>query len=375
MSPFMQKSGILNVLKRFNKGSFTDSWEMNDRSGFHEDQVMTKYKVDFSQLVQAKKSYIIGFLYKALDRDRKYFTDACGSLNLSYVLFDICNPHLFDELRSRKIDALLVCPSIDNNIIRNIFHETTYLINSQMPVVMYPTILELNIYEAKRTLAKFLELNNIPHPKTTILYDYDTALKFLRNAVYPLVFKTHLGASASGVEILRNQKQAIRLAGDLFKRYYLRKMETEYRASEWGYMLVQEYIENAREYRIVKVGDSWFGWQKWKTEDQEFMSGSGLMKWIDPSKELLDFCYNIAEKFQFTTMCYDIFMDSEGAYKVNELQTWFGSYDPTEMYVNGIPGRYLKMNGKWTFEPGLFNVHNSIALRLVDMVNILNKQN
>ncbi len=374
-SPFIQKSGILKIMQRLNKGSFTDSWGMDDRSDAHKDENWVKYQVDFSRLVHSKKTYTIGFIYKPLERDRIAFVGACESLGVPYVLFDICNPELFFELKNNTYDALLICPSIDNNVIRNLFHETAHLISSQIPVLIYPTLLELDLYEAKRTLAHFLELNHIPHPKTTVFYDYDTAVNYLDKATYPLVFKTHLGASASGVEILKNKKQATRLAGDLFRRYYLRKMESEYRAIEWGYMLIQEYIDEVREFRIIKIGDSWFGYQKWKSEKQEFMSGSGMLKWIDPPPALLDFCYNIALQHQFTTMCYDIFEKANGEYLVNELQTWFGSYDPTEMYVNGIPGRYYKNNDKWIFEPGMYNIHGSIPLRLIDIIQKLDQQN
>jgi len=95
---------------------------------------------------------------------------------------------------------------------------------------------------------------------------------------------------------------------------------------------------------------------------------------IGPSHDLLNFCYNIAERFHFTTMCFDIFENKKGEYFVNELQTWFGSYDPTEMYVNSIPGRYRMIEGKWIFEPGFYNIFGSNVLRLIHFISLLQEE-
>jgi|WetSurMetagenome_2_1015567.scaffolds.fasta_scaffold46695_2 hypothetical protein len=369
--PVLQKIKIKALLQIINKGSFSDSWGMDNRSDTHNRDLLKKYAVDFSRQVSMNKKYTIGFILKPTHRDTENIIHGCHAVGVSYVLYDIGNPDLFVELKKTICNALVICPAHDNNVIRNIFHETAQVINSEMNIFLYPSLRELNFYEAKRTLSYFLTLNNIPHPKTAVFNDLDAAVKYLNDSSYPLVFKTHLGASASGVEILPNRKQALKLARHLFNKYYLRKMETEKRATEWGYMLVQEFVNETKEYRIIKIGDSWFGYQKWKSSDQVFMSGSGVLKWIDPSVKLLNFCYEIASRHKFTSMCFDIFEDKSENFLVNELQTWFGSYDPTEMYVDGIPGRYCKIEGKWVFEPGMYNVHGSMALRVVDIIKSL----
>jgi len=379
--PMLTKLKIIKLLQRINKGSISDPYdhEKNQNAGLintydidiNKLGPIESYNVDFRKFVSLYKDYTFGFLTKPNDYDLNNIRNACNILGVKVIIFNIKDPNLYYKIAKSDLDGIFIYPVFENDLIRNLFHEAVQILCSETKLRIYPSIRELNIYESKRTLADFLAINDIPHPKTSVFYDYGSAKEFLKTAEYPLVFKTHVGASASGVEILRNKKEALKLARNLFFRYYLRKLEVEKRAIEWGYMLLQEYIEDAKEFRIIKVGDSWFGYQKWKNENQEFFSGSGVCKMIDPPEDLLNFCRNISVKHDFTTMSFDIFENKKGNYLVNELQTWFGSYDPTEMYVDNTPGRYINLNGKWAFEPGFFNIHGSMLLRLIHFISIL----
>lgn len=365
--PVLKKLKIIKGLQRLNKGSFSDAW-----SHFKDyDSLERKYVVDFNKLVNQRKEYTFGFLTNVLEADNEFIIKPFGLLGVKCLMYDISDASLYKNLAKCNCDGMFIHPVYSNNITRILYHEAVQILSAETRLKIYPTIRELNIYDSKRSLANFLAINNIPHPPTNIYYDYTSAKDFILRSEFPLIFKTHIGASSSGVEILRDKQQALRLARQLFNKYYLRKMETDSRSTEWGYMILQKYIENAKEFRIIKIGDSWFGYQKWKNEDQDFMSGSGVQKWINPSERLLDFCYDIAVRYSFTSMCFDIFENEKGEYLVNELQTWFGSYDPTEMCVDNIPGRYCKIEGKWTFEPGYYNIYGSNLLRLIHFISIL----
>jgi glutathione synthase/RimK-type ligase-like ATP-grasp enzyme len=381
--PFLKKFKIIEFLQKLNKGSLSDPFDhvvvqnkglfrTYDLEGFDTHEALKKYTIDAENLLNLKKEYNFGFLLDSNDYDLKNIKDASKALKkVEYTIYDIKSTDLIEKLNKSECDGIIIYPTSANIIIRNAFHEVSQIIASETNLKIYPTLNELNIYESKRTLAYFLQINNIPHPATFVFYDSEKAKIFLETCKYPIIFKTHFGASASGVEILKNKRQAQRMVKQLFLKYYLRKLETERRNMDWGYMILQEYIEDVKEYRIIKVGDSWFGYQKWKNESQTFLSGSGKQKFIKPSEELLEFCYNIAEKQHFTTMSFDIFENKQGKFLVNELQTWFGSYDPSEMYINNIPGRYRKIKDKWTFEPGFFNVYGSNLLRITHFISIL----
>jgi hypothetical protein len=372
--PMLEKLKLIPILKHLNKGSFSDNWEPNkDKNKY--DLLFKRYGTDYIKLIKLKKKYVFGFLINTNIVDLTNIKNACNSIGVDFLIYDIKNPSLYYEIQKSNLDGLFIIPTFENNLIRNLFHEATQILGSETSIMIYPSIRELNIYESKRTLANFLKINNIPHPATSIFYNYESAKEYIEKASYPIVFKTHIGASASGVEILKNKKEALQLANHLFTKYYLRKMETDKRAIEWDYMIIQEYIDDVKEYRVIKIGDSWFSYQKWKTSDQVFMSGSGVNKWINPPEDLLDFCYNISTKHHFTTMSFDIFENKKGDLMVNELQTWFGSYNPSQMYLaDNTPGRYRKVNGRWIFETGLFNIDGSILLRLVHLIAILQKE-
>ena len=379
--PVLKKFKIIFLFQKLNNGSFSDPWDhfeinkkgilkTHDLENFSATEALVKYTIDAENLIVLDRSYNFGILSGSVF-DLNDIEQACKALNVKYTVYDIKDPALFEKITNSDCDGIFISPSFANVIDRNVFHELTQILSSETSLKIYPTVRELNIYESKRTLAAFLSVNKIPHPSTSVFYDFEKAKVFLDTCRYPVVFKTHIGASSSGVEILRNKKQAVKMAEQLFFKYYLRKMETEKRSIEWGYMLLQEYIDDVKEYRVIKAGDSWFGYQKWKEQHQIFLSGSGKQKMINPSFGLLDFCYGVAEKFHFTTMCFDIFENKKGEFLVNELQTWFGSYDPTEMYVNNIPGRYRMIEGEWTFEPGFYNVYGTNLLRIAHFISLL----
>lgn len=373
--PFFKKTGLLNAIKKLEIEGSNDPWFSEKKKNIEDEaKSFNKYSLDLNGFINSGAKYKIGFLIDDNNIPQRYRDNiykACKFLNVTYKIFNIYNTFLFEQLRNPDCDGILIWPNYNTNLIRNLFHESTHILNSEGKVPIYPSLRELNIYEAKRSLINFLIINNIPHPRTQIFYDYKSSIDFIENAEYPLVFKTHIGASASGVEILWSQKEAAKLVKRLFNKYYLRKGEHDNRSMEWGYIILQEYLENVKEFRIIKIGDSWWGHQKWKRDDQIFMSGSGEWKKTPPSERLLNFCYNIAQRYSFNSMCFDIFEDKDSNLLVNELQTWFGSYNPSQMYINGVPGRYRKVENHWIFEPGLFNIYGSMVIRIADFIKML----
>lgn len=168
---------------------------------------------------------------------------------------------------------------------------------------------------------------------------------FARDCPLPQVFKTNTGSSATGVEILHDRPALIALIRELFHRHYVKRTFPDNRDVDYGYVILQRFISPVREYRVIKIGKSWFGHEKIPGAENELMSGSGVNTWTPPPYELLEVCADIAERFGFGTMCCDIFSSGDGPWMVNELQTWFGSYNNSQMYLDGVPGRYVHRNG------------------------------
>ena len=126
-------------------------------------------------------------------------------------------------------------------------------------------------------------------------------------------------------------------------------------------MIFQEYIPHEFEWRVVRIGDSFFAHKKLKTREKS--SGSLLKNYDNPPLELLNFVKEITEKHRFYSQAIDIF-ESERGYLVNEMQCIFGQSDPYQMLVNGNPGRYRYLDDEWIFEPGDFARNGCYNLRL-----------
>ena len=122
---------------------------------------------------------------------------------------------------------------------------------------------------------------------------------------------------------------------------------------------------------MIRIGNSYFGHQKLKKGD--FHSGSGLVGWETPPRRLLDFVRKVCDIGSFWSMCVDVFEDPAGQYYVNELQSVFSSYNPSQMYVEGKPGRfqYNASADLWEFEEGVFNQNGSNNLRVEHLLEIL----
>lgn len=327
------------------------------------------YSVDFKRMIKRMPKKPIGLIAIKDDHVISPFIIACEILNLTPLVFDPSHSNVLSKIKESDCEFYLTRQNHVVAVTREMFAEKEDVIRDCLKKVVYPNRLEARIYEAKRSLAYFLQAENLPHPKTFISYSRAESFAFIESCSLPLVFKSKNGAGSTGVEIVRTREQGIKLVKRLFDGHYVNKALSDYRDIDYGYIFFQEYIKNVREFRVIKIGDSWFGHEKSKSEEQEFMSGSGINHWTPPPHDLLEFCSHIANKYGFTSMCFDIFKDDNDRYLVNELQTWFGCYDPSQMYIDEVPGRYRKINGVWVFEHGLFNDLQSLPLRLVSYIN------
>src|SRR5690606_768147 len=153
-------------------------------------------------------------------------------------------------------------------------------------------------YENKRRVRDWLIAHRVPHPRTWVFYDQGEALDFVRHAPLPLVFKTNVGAAHSGVWILRQRAEALRMVRRAFSRGIVARRRNPL-DRHWGVVLLQEYLPDVREWRMVRIGNSYFGHPKLREGD--FHSGSGLVGWDVPSRRHLDFLREVTDKGQFTS--------------------------------------------------------------------------
>jgi len=320
-----------------------------------------------------------------------YYVDACKALGVEYEIIDILSSDWIDKIKESNCDGILCRPPADLQERKTIYDEKIYFIHTLLDKPIYPSYNEQFIYENKRNMAYFLQIMDFPHPKTDIFCKKEDALAYIETCNYPIVFKSNIGASSTGVTIVKEPHQAKKIILSLFGRFhslltvgkilFLKSNRLKglkypaFGAIQKHYAIIQEYHPIKWEWRIIKIGNSYFGHQK--LLNGEFASGSGYdaVGWVDPPKELLFLVQDICKKGQFHSMSVDIFETQDGRYLINELQTHFGSYDRPQMYIDGIPGRYLFKEGKFIFEEGEFNRFFNNILRVEHFITLLKDKN
>jgi hypothetical protein len=282
------------------------------------------------------------------------YVAACREMGVSYKIVDISRSDWIRRVEEADCDAYLVWPTARTQHWKEMFDDRLRVLEEDLGKVVYPPLKGMWLYENKRRIHEWLTANRIPHPRTWVFYDRDEAEQFLRGAELPLVFKTSHGSTGSGVRILRTRADAARIVRQVFTKGFV--PTAHYREDrERGSVYLQEYLPNVNEWRMVRIGDSFFGYRKEKVGD--FHSGSHHWSWLDPPRPLLDFLRRVTEKGGFTSMDVDTFESEDGRLLVSEMQTVFGCTTPVDqLRVNGKPGRYVYDAGgdRWIFEEGEF---------------------
>ena len=349
-----------------------------------------------------KPEFVI--LRNEVDNDHDLWARACENHenDLNYRIVNLTANNWLEEIFESKVDYLLAKPSGLSSPFKQIYDERVYILNRVLGLPVFPSLDEILIYENKRFLSGWLAANQIPHPFTRVFYFKTEAIDFISSCVFPIVAKTNIGASGSGIKILKNRSKALqyinrsfdgrgapRRWGPNFEKWGIIKRGTHYifhpfdikkkfktyrtrkQDDQKGFVLFQEYIPHDFEWRIVRIGDSFFAHKKLKLRDKA--SGSLLKEYDNPPLAILDFLKKITDKHQFYSQAIDIFESHDRGYLVNEMQCIFGQSDPYQMLVNGKPGRYVNKKRQWIFEKGNFNTNNSFDLRLEHVIALLNK--
>ena len=321
-----------------------------------------------------------------LYQQHKFYEKSCQKLDIDFVTIDICTASWLENLQNNlDCTGFLVRPMYDYEIQRDVYMERLYTIAKHYNKPLYPSYEELMLYENKRNMANWLIVNKFPHVKTHVFLNKREANDFFLNCRYPVVIKSNLGAGSLGVEIVKTRHRANKIVKRIFGRFSsLFVLGHPQKRKKWGVdlpvhgtaekhvLLVQEFIKIKWEWRIIQIGNSFFGHQK--LLNKQFASGSGLVGWVTPPGELLNLAKAVCDTGNFNSMAVDIFETADNRFYINELQSVFGSYLDYQMRVNDIPGRYIFKNGVFVFETGEFNQFASCLLRVEHFLKLLTEK-
>lgn len=298
-------------------------------------------------------STCIGILRDPL-RGYENYVAACIECKVSYRLVDLFAADWIEQIRQSGCDLFVVWPGECIAEWKKLYDERLLFLTRELGKRLLPSYDELWLYGSKERQCDWLKIHGFPQPDTRVFYRLDDALAFVRQAPFPMVAKTDIGAASYGVRILENRRQAERLVRRVFSCGIVGHC-ADRSAWQWQHILLQEYVAGEfEEWRLVRIGESFFGHRKGRGSDGLY-SGSGLCLWEDPGTELLDLLKRVTDAGNFKSMCLDIFRTTDGRLLINECQAVFGcATATTQMKINDVPGRYQWLDRTWRFEAGEF---------------------
>ncbi len=352
-----------------------------------------------------QQKYRLAVLRNEDPLDFQRWVEACKkySEEVDYKVIDITRNDWLEEVQSYHPDYLLTKPGGRVSAFRQLYEEKLEILVNELHFKAYPSLAEVKIYESKRYISFWLKAHAIPSPQTDVFYHKKEALEFVSKTKFPIVGKINIGASGNGVEILKTPSAAeeyIERAfttgltsktgpklgkGKLFQRAWrklthpgeLKARLNAYKAiasnPQKNFVIFQQFIPHDFEWRVVRIGDSFFAHKKLKLGEKA--SGSLLKGYDNPPVKIFDFVKTLTDRFGFYSQAVDIFETPQGEYFVNEMQCIFGQSDPYQMLVDGKPGRYVHKNGNWIFEEGDFNTNESFDLRVKYVLKMLKEGN
>jgi hypothetical protein len=335
----------------------------------------------------------------------QHWQAACDTMLelIQYETIDITNNNWLKKINIFNPEIILTKPGGLTSPFKQLYDERLNILVKELNYFCFPSLDEVLIYENKRYFSYWLKAHQIPHPETNVYYLKKEANNYIKSIQYPIVAKFNIGASGSGVTILKNQlaarkylentfsgKGAKKRSGPNMKKggllqrgfHYIRhpkeilsKLSTyNLRAADIQnkFVIFQEYIPHDYEWRVVRMGDSFFAHKKLKTGEKA--SGTLQKRYENPPLELLDFVKNLTDRFGFYSQAIDLF-ETNNSFLVNEMQCIFGQSDPYQMLVNEVPGRYIQKENQWVFEAGDFNSNESYDLRLKTALELYERRN
>lgn len=325
---------------------------------------------------------------------------ACENSGVHYRVIDISSDSWLEQIQSEEFDFYVTHPSGSYERYKTLFDERLHIVAIDLGLKVFPSFNESLIYENKKMLSYFLASHSIPHPETYVFYSFQEAKAFAEKTGYPFVAKTSIGASGSGVKIIRTKADAMAYIEKAFngsgiKRrfgpnrvtgspkkwidktlrspgYFWKRMKYYFEINsnaQFGYVIFQKYIEHDFEWRIVKIGESYFAHKKMKVEDKA--SGGKVKQFGFPPREILDFVDNLCRENEFNCVCVDVFESTVG-YLVNEIQCVFGIPYGYLSKVGEDVGRFLKKGSDWEFDKGNFTTNNCCDIKLDTAIKLFN---
>lgn len=184
-----------------------------------------------------------------------------------------------------------------------------------------PSLEDARLYDDK--IAQYEELHQFM-PETHVVYSAADARKLLNNFTLPIVSKSAAGANAANVRLIQSIRQAHKEIALAFEG---RGIPMTYDRRQKGYLYWQRFVpDNARDYRIIIVGDYGWGLVRENRRDVPFASGSGVNRTLTLETEHERLAYELGwqvkDHMKTEMIGMDIVMDGDTPLLLETTSSW-----------------------------------------------------
>ena len=321
----------------------------------------------------------------AIQPDKGYYSDRwieyCEHKNYCYKLVDCYKSDIIEQLQG--------CTHFLWNIqffkMKDMLFAKQLLYSIEnLGIKVFPNFHTMWHYDDKIGQKYLLESIGAPFVKTTIFYDKNQALEWVKNASYPFVFKLTGGASSKNVKLVKSRITAERLIKKAFSKGFnasvpsfrmkegwrkFKKYRTLHflrdtlaglknllfptheqklnKVLEKGYFYIQDFLPgNPFDIRIFVIGKRAVAIKRMVRRNDFRASGSGFVKF--ERKEIDERCVKIAfdvtQKLKAQALTFDFIYDQNNEPLIIEISyaSVFKGYDKCDGYwdnnLNFIPG-------------------------------------
>jgi glutathione synthase/RimK-type ligase-like ATP-grasp enzyme len=253
------------------------------------------------------------------------------------------------------------------------------IVENEYKIPCFPNQATCWHYDDKIRQYYMLMAHSFPIVDTYIFWDSTSALEWVRNATFPLVFKLRGGAGSANVVLVHNRADAVKLINKMFsmkgvlsykiplrnnlthlrnitrlyglRRYIAHKRgrlgaygQDPYWQVHRDYVLFQRFLpDNEFDTRITVIGDRAFGFIRYVRAGDFRASGSGLIDYDTARVDTrcIEIAFRISKTMDFQCMAYDFIYNENDEPVIVEI-----SYSFLDTAVHKCSG-YWDQNLKW----------------------------
>jgi glutathione synthase/RimK-type ligase-like ATP-grasp enzyme len=222
---------------------------------------------------------------------------------------------------------------------------------------VFPNLSTCWHFDDKVAQKYLLEAIEAPFIPTWVLLDQDDAMRWIKAATWPKVFKLRCGAGSTNVRLVRSRHEATALCRQAFGRGfpavggYLTDMSTRIRKTrtsrefwerltrsprtllnilalrrrmhrEQGYLYFQEFLpDNANDTRITIIGDRAFGYRRMNRPNDFRASGSGIPAYEPENidRRCVEIAFNVADRLDTQSLAFDFLFNPQHEPMIGEI--------------------------------------------------------